>query len=67
MASGCVPAHGAYFSIYEYSKVKLGIEDDKHYPLLFPLTGAFATVFHDMIITPFDGIIYKKYLYENLL
>ena len=28
LAMGCVPAHASYFSIYEYSKRKFGIDDE---------------------------------------
>ena len=56
MASGCIPAHAAYFSIFEASK---GMLIDKTstiiHPYLSGLTGVLATMAHDMIITPFDG------------
>jgi hypothetical protein len=28
MASGCMPAHAIYFSVYEYARVKLEITDE---------------------------------------
>lgn len=60
MASGCIPAHAAYFSIFEASKKKL-IDKTSHeiHPYLSGLTGVLATMSHDMIITPFDGITKK--------
>jgi len=51
---GCIPAHAAYFSVYEYLKNKFGINDDKIHPYLFGLTGAIATFSHDAIMTPLD-------------
>ena len=54
---GCVPAHAAFFSIYEYSKRSLKIEMDSHlYFFSTFFTGAVATVAHDMIMTPMDVI-----------
>lgn len=56
MASGCIPAHAAYFSIYEAAKHKLIPKANSElHPYLNGLTGVFATMAHDMIITPFDG------------
>jgi len=54
VASGCIPAHALYFTTYEYSRVKLGINDDELHPYLFGLTGIMATLLHDMILTPID-------------
>jgi hypothetical protein len=50
-----MPAHVAYFSIYELARNKFGINDDQIHPYLFALTGAIATFFHDLIVTPIDG------------
>ncbi len=55
VTSGCMPAHVAYFSIYELARNKFGINDDQIHPYLFALTGAIATFFHDLIVTPIDG------------
>lgn len=59
MASGCIPAHAAYFSIYEISKSKFlpKFHDEKQeiYPYIYAMTGALTTMIHDLIITPFDG------------
>jgi len=51
---GCIPAHAASFSVYEYLKNKFEINDDKLHPYLFGLTGAIATFSHDAIMTPLD-------------
>ncbi len=50
-----MPAHAAYFSVYEMARNKFGINDEEMHPYLFALTGAIATLFHDMIVTPIDG------------
>ena len=53
---GCVPAHAAYFSIYEFSRKMFNIETNSNYYLLSTsLTGIFATLCHDCIMTPMDG------------
>lgn len=51
-----MPAHAAFFSTYEYARVKLNINDEEHHPYLFALTGAIATFLHDLIMTPIDGM-----------
>lgn len=54
---GCIPAHAAFFSIYEYAKRSFHIEMDSHlYFFSTFVTGAIATVAHDAIITPLDVI-----------
>jgi len=54
---GCIPAHAAFFSIYEYAKRSFHIEMDSHlYFFSTFVTGAVATVAHDAIITPMDVI-----------
>mmetsp|Transcript_18903 Transcript_18903/g.18907 ORF Transcript_18903/g.18907 Transcript_18903/m.18907 type:complete len:241 (+) Transcript_18903:177-899(+) len=54
---GCVPAHAAYFSIYEYSKRHFQIESNKDfYFFSTAITGILATSSHDIIITPMDVI-----------
>lgn len=53
---GCVPAHAAYFSIYEVSKKHFGIEmNSEVYFISTMMTGGFATLAHDFIMTPMDG------------
>jgi len=58
LASGCVPAHALYFSVYELSKLKLlpKLHDQKNqiYPYAYALTGVLATSIHDLVLTPFD-------------
>jgi len=59
LASGCVPAHAVYFSVYEFWKQKLlpKLHDEKNevHPHAYALTGILATLMHDFIITPFDS------------
>ena len=55
MAAGSVPAHAAYFSVYEFSKKKLGVDKSGFQFISSALTGAFATLFHDLILTPSDS------------
>mmetsp|Transcript_28021 Transcript_28021/g.50185 ORF Transcript_28021/g.50185 Transcript_28021/m.50185 type:complete len:305 (+) Transcript_28021:3151-4065(+) len=54
---GCVPAHAAYFSIYEISKKHFGIEQNSEvYFASTMTTGCLATLAHDFIMTPMDVI-----------
>jgi len=55
IASGCMPAHAAYFSVYELSKRKLltNVKQSWH-PYIYGFTGLLATLVHDCILTPID-------------
>lgn len=54
---GCVPAHIALFSSYEYSKAMLlRPEEDLFEPARAALCGAGATLCHDAILTPMDVV-----------
>lgn len=55
IAAGCVPAHAAYFSVYEYAKKHFGVEDSGYQFVAAGLTGAVSTFVHDSILTPYDG------------
>ena len=55
ISSGCGPAHAAFFSVYEYSKKILNVNNENINPLLHGLTGTTAVLLHDIIMTPFDG------------
>lgn len=56
---GCVPAHAAYFSIYEIGRKHFSIEPNHEFYLFSTmLTGGVATIAHDFIMTPMDGILY---------
>lgn len=49
---GCVPAHAALFSVFEWSKSRFGT----HSPVASSICGGLATLSHDMILTPTDVI-----------
>lgn len=69
LASGCVPAHALYFSVYELSKLKflpkLHDQNDKVYPYAYALTGVLATSIHDLVLTPFDMMKQRAQLAPN--
>lgn len=69
--TACIPAHALYFSIYEYTKRKLGGNDNKHilcgslpksrsftalHANASAIGGALASVAHDAVMTPLDVI-----------
>lgn len=53
---GTVPAHAAYFSVYEASKKYFHLEDESGIPFLSALSGSLATMSHDLILTPLDVV-----------
>ena len=58
MFAGCIPAHAAYFSIYESSKSYLmfdsaGNLSSQHQPIRAGACGAMASISHDLFMTPF--------------
>jgi solute carrier family 25 (mitochondrial iron transporter), member 28/37 len=56
MFVGCIPAHAAYFSIFESMKKATGADGDGHRPLAAAVCGAAAAVSHDLCMTPFDTV-----------
>ncbi|CAN0430702.1 unnamed protein product, partial [Ectocarpus sp. 8 AP-2014] len=56
MFTGCVPAHALYFSVLEYCKDRLGVNQPGHQPAGAAVAGAAATVFHDAVMTPMDVV-----------
>ena len=56
MFIACIPAHAAYFSIYEWSKVTFGVDQPGHHPMAAAMSGALATAVHDAIMTPMDVV-----------
>mmetsp|Transcript_6778 Transcript_6778/g.7792 ORF Transcript_6778/g.7792 Transcript_6778/m.7792 type:complete len:386 (+) Transcript_6778:442-1599(+) len=56
MLTGCIPAHAAYFSIYEHGKVYFKLDDPNaaHNPIAAATCGALATIAHDSVMTPMD-------------
>jgi hypothetical protein len=57
IAATSVPAHAGYFSAYEFAKINLNVDKHGYQFLSSALTGAFASLLHDLILTPSDGII----------
>jgi solute carrier family 25 iron transporter 28/37 len=55
IGTACVPAHSLYFSIYEVAKHHTGVNNSGFQFMASAITGAVATVFHDVIITPADS------------
>lgn len=56
MFIGCVPAHAAYFSIYELVKERTGANGAGHHPMGAAVSGMLATFAHDSIMTPMDTV-----------
>ncbi|KAJ1428049.1 mitochondrial carrier domain-containing protein [Ochromonadaceae sp. CCMP2298] len=56
MFIGCIPAHAAYFAIFEAMKKTLGADQKGHHPMAAAACGAVASVSHDLLITPFDVV-----------
>eukprot|EP00656_Telonema_subtile_P000205 TRINITY_DN10103_c0_g1_i1.p1 TRINITY_DN10103_c0_g1~~TRINITY_DN10103_c0_g1_i1.p1 ORF type:complete len:296 (-),score=63.02 TRINITY_DN10103_c0_g1_i1:219-1106(-) len=54
MFVGCIPAHAAYFSVYEKVKTMTGADQPGHHPIGAALAGSTASVAHDSILTPMD-------------
>lgn len=57
VATGCIPAHASYFTVYELSKkfILENVKTEKYQQFAYGLTGATATLIHDFILTPMDS------------
>ncbi len=55
IGTACVPAHSLYFSIYELAKHHTGVNNTGFQFSASAVTGAVATLFHDLILTPADS------------
>ena len=61
MFAGCIPAHAAYFSVYEASKSYIMLNSHnsnalpEHQPIRAAACGALASVTHDVFMTPFGS------------
>ena len=55
IASGCIPAHASYFTVYEYLKRHLQVKNEQYEVLATAMIGASTTVAHDFFIAPSDG------------
>ena len=54
MFAACIPAHAAYFSIFEVCKEKFGANTADHSPIAAGTAGAVATLAHDCFMSPMD-------------
>ena len=68
MFAGCIPAHAAYFSIYEFAKDRTGANLPGHTPAAAAFSGMVATLAHDSIMTPMDTVKQRLQLgyYRNI-
>ena len=66
---GVVPAHSAYYSLYEIAKDKFGANRRGHHPLAAAASGAVATIAHDFVMTPLDVVKQRMQLgmYKGVL
>ena len=64
-----LPAHAAYFSIFESMKIILGADKTGHRPIQAAGCGATAAFAHDIFMTPFDTVKQRMQLgyYKNVL
>lgn len=69
MFVGCVPAHAAYFSLFERMKVVTGADRPGHHPAAAAACGVVATAAHDSIMGPMDTVKQRLQLghYRGLL
>ena len=54
--AGVIPAHSAFFSVYEITKEKFGANLEGHHPFAAAASGACATMAHDLFMTPLDVV-----------
>ena len=66
IASGCIPAHAAYFTSYELLKQKFHYKNEKYDFITTGIIGALTTFTHDFFITPADVIKQRLQLCNNL-
>ena len=67
--AGVVPAHSAYYSIYEVAKDRFGANRQGHHPIAAAASGAVATIAHDIVMTPLDVVKQRMQLgmYKGVL
>jgi hypothetical protein len=56
IASGCVPAHASYFTVYELLKRYFKFENQQFEIMHTAMIGALCTFAHDFFITPSDSM-----------
>lgn len=45
-----------YFSVYEWAKRVMGVNEPGHHPVAAAASGVCATVLHDAVLTPLDSV-----------
>ena len=55
IASGCIPAHASYFTVYEFLKRYFRYKNESFEIVQTALIGALTTFAHDFFITPSDS------------
>lgn len=55
IASGCIPAHASFFTVYEYLKKVFEVKNEEYEFLHTAMIGASTTIAHDFFIAPSDG------------
>lgn len=55
IASGCIPAHASYFTVYELLKRKFHYHNQDYEIMQTASIGALTTFAHDFFITPSDS------------
>ena len=55
IASGCIPAHASFFTVYELMKRHFNVKNEEYELLHTAMIGASTTVAHDLFIAPSDG------------
>jgi hypothetical protein len=69
IASGCIPAHASYFTVYELLKRFFHYENAQFEILHTAMIGALTTFAHDFFITPSDSMqtftLVKQIIYSD--
>jgi hypothetical protein len=68
IASGCIPAHASYFTVYELLKRFFHYENAQFEILHTAMIGALTTFAHDFFITPSDSMhnfLIKEIIYSD--
>lgn len=66
VSTGCIPAHGAQFCVYETLKHKLDYNNEKFEMITTLGIGATTTFAHDFFITPSDMVKQRLQLCKSL-
>jgi solute carrier family 25 (mitochondrial iron transporter), member 28/37 len=66
IASGCIPAHASYFTVYELLKRYFKYENQNFEIMQTAMIGALTTFAHDFFITPSDMIKQRLQLCSHL-